>query len=95
MLVIVSVLSLTVLPAGLFQETEWYAFPYRYLLAQTEAMARSAETQIISDTGSYPDIRFNRRGNVSKAMTLEIGKRQRHVIVELGGGRLVFPEEQP
>ena len=60
-----------------------------YLLAQSAAIASSERTQLPQKDG-YPSVSFNARGNVSKAMTFAFSKTGRQIIIELGGGRLVF-----
>lgn len=93
-MLVISIMSLTVLPAGTFQEGQWYTFADRYFHAQAQAMAESRETAFSDESGEVPLIRFNHKGNVSRAMTLTMGKKGRSVIIELGGGRLVYPERR-
>ncbi len=82
-LFVVSLLSLLILPLwpqDFLQDKVW---PEYYLMKQSEAL-RSA-VHVALDDG----IVFNERGNVNQARTLI--KNHKKIIVELGGGTLVFP----
>ena len=62
----------------------YYSFPANYLRKQSEAILESKEHQLIDEY----TISFNKNGNVNKAETLHFT--QGDIVVELGGGRLVF-----
>ena len=85
-----SVLALFTLPPPLPDMDSFHTFPDAYLRAQSEAIRKADYAVCYSEDGSVPDITFNEKGNVNKAMTLHFEKHRTSVIIELGGGRLVF-----
>ena len=85
-----SVLTLLFLPVREMEVSSFYTFPDAYLLAQSEAIRKAEKTMYYSDSPQVPDISFNEKGNVNKAMTLRFPDRAQEIIIELGGGRLVF-----
>ena len=85
-----SVLTLFTLPHPHQEADSFHTFPDAYLKAQSEAIRRADYATCFSEDGSVPDITFNEKGNVNKAMTLHFEKHRTSVIIELGGGRLVF-----
>ena len=89
-LLCISVLSLLYLPAREMEVSSYYTFPDAYLLAQSEAIRKAEKTMYYSDSSEVPDVSFNEKGNVNKAMTLHFENRSKDIIIELGGGRLVF-----
>jgi hypothetical protein len=89
-IVLLGISSMTVLclPSHEFQEEAYCRFGDEYLLKQSEAIVNSARTEYIS--GSHSVIIFNEHGNISRADTAVLGNRKREIVMELGGGRLVF-----
>ena len=85
-----SVLTLFTLPHPHQEADSFHTFPDAYLKAQSEAIRRADYATCFSEDGSVSDITFNEKGNVNKAMTLHFEKHRTSVIIELGGGRLVF-----
>ncbi len=83
-----SVLYVLCVPFHTYSEDEYDTFPQSYLLKQSSAIASSASR--ILDEYDTPVITFNAKGNVQRAMTLHLGRKGRTIVVELGGGRLVF-----
>jgi hypothetical protein len=83
-----SILYILCVPVRLYREDPADLFPAAYLQKQSAAMA-AAVPSVLEEEG-IPEISFNEKGNVAKAMTLHIGRKNTAVIVELGGGRLVF-----
>ena len=89
-LAVVSLFSLLALPGHEFREADYHAFPYGYLLVQSQAIA-SGERKVYDDLiYDLPVCTFNGEGNVPMPKTLQLGERGRTIIIELGGGRLVF-----
>ena len=84
----ISILFVLCIPFHAYEEDAYDTFPQSYLLKQSSAIV-SATTKIL-DEYDTPVITFNARGNVQKAMTLYFDKKNRTIVVELGGGRLVF-----
>ncbi|NLH92566.1 MAG: hypothetical protein GX481_08990 [Atopobium sp.] len=76
-----------------FEENGYHVFPDQYLRLQTEAML-SSEGRVYEDefSSDLPPIQFNGNGNVNQARTLTFGsgRKFREIVIELGGGRLVF-----
>ena len=66
----------------------YHAFADAYLQRQTDAMA-AAETLPVDLPGAE-GIHFNGAGNVNQARTISFPGRDNLIIIELGGGRLVF-----
>lgn len=60
-----------------------------YLLAQSAAIASSERTEL-PHNAQYPAVSFNEKGNVSRAMTFAFSKTGREIVIELGGGRVVY-----
>ncbi|MBR4444303.1 MAG: hypothetical protein IKS37_00210 [Solobacterium sp.] len=87
-LVVLSFLSLLQLRMRPSCDVQRNAFAMRYLYEQSEAM-RSASIREYTEEESGKTVRFNGRGNVSSAGTVWFGDQLR-LIIELGGGRLVF-----
>lgn len=67
-------------------------FPDSYLEVQSEALVKAEGTEYQAEDDAHTMITFNRYGNVSLArtMTYSSGSNVHSVIIELGGGRLVF-----
>ena len=79
---ILGILTMCTLPLVQVHIPEYCTFPDAYLLAQSQAILESRSTE--TENG----ITFNEHGNVNLARTLHFGNRE--IVVELGGGRLVF-----
>ncbi len=79
---ILGMLTLCALPFAGIRIADIHSFPDEYLCVQSRAMLQSRPQQ--TENG----ITFNEHGNVNLARTLHYGAKQ--VIIELGGGRLVF-----
>ncbi len=62
----------------------YYQFPSKYLRVQSEAILEANHKELIDEYA----ISFNENGNVKKAQTLHFP--QGDIVVELGGGRLVY-----
>lgn len=71
-----------------FHDDGYHAFADGYLEKQSEAIVLSKDQKYLSEDGK--EVQFNENGNVQKAETLVYGKSDRKIIIELGGGRLVF-----
>lgn len=87
MCVVVFIISLltVVMHAGVFHlDSAYYGFYDQYLFLQSQAM--TSHTRVNFDT--YP-ITFNEKGNIKQARTISF-ERHRTIILELGGGRLVY-----
>ncbi len=82
---ICSLLTSLSLPLLQMKREEYHRFPEHFLFLQSEAL-RTGEMQSL-DQGQY----FNSRGNINQAGTLFFDTQR--IIVELGFGRLVFPDE--
>lgn len=93
MLAAVAILSMLMMMFSMgasYEEDPIHMFPYDYLLNQSIAMAKAQSTVFEGRNGVMPQITFNEKGNVSKAMTLPLGKNGKDVIIELGPGKIVF-----
>lgn len=89
---VISFLALMVPPIQTLNDRNADLFADRYLLNQSQAMADGERVTFIDEAAGNTAIRFNEKGNVSKAMTLILSDGTAAVI-ELGGGRLIFPQE--
>ena len=88
MIIAIAVCSLLIslsLPLIQMTKEEFHRFPEHFLYLQSEAM-RTGEVQQL-ENGQY----VNSRGNINQAKTLWFDTQR--IIVELGFGRLVFPDE--
>ncbi len=93
MCVVVACLSLLFVmcsPIFYTAESAYYLFPNGYLHAQSQALASALPITYNDPEEPMPVCSFNNKGNVSSAKTLILGARGRAIVVELGGGRLVF-----
>lgn len=68
------------------EQAAYYEFSDEYLCKQSEAIAKSQKMEMSVDFGS--PITWNEDGNVNQARTICFGKKK--IIIELGGGRIVF-----
>ena len=89
---VVSVLALTIPPVRMLEDRSADLFADRYLLNQSQAMAEAKRITFTDETAGSTAISFNGKGNVSRAMTLTLSD-GRNVVIELGGGRLIFRQE--
>lgn len=89
-LISLSLLCAICIPARTFNEDAWYLFPSGYLVAQSNAILLSDNVEYDPEEG--PSVIFNANGNVQQAKTVNLGERDRRIIIELGGGRLVQKE---
>ena len=89
-LVIIGMFTLFAIPAAELNPDSWYSYPDEYLKTQSEAIRMAERRTMISPDGELPDVTFNEKGNVNRAMTLRSLRHGTSVIIELGGGRLVF-----
>ena len=74
-----------------FNENVYYTFPDRYLRLQSESMLTAQfRDESVPEIGY--EMHFNGSGNVNLAKELHFpfGDHVKKIIVELGGGRLVF-----
>lgn len=78
------------LPTVEFRDTDYYKFADSYLLKQSEAMVTGSYMEYETDAAG--SILFNPNGNVQSARTIHFDHRKDSIVVELGGGRLVFKE---
>jgi competence protein ComGC len=90
---VLSVLTTVAIRIPSVTEDGYHVFPDQYLRIQSEAIL-TGETRDYEDEISegLPSIHFNQNGNINQARTIPFGTRGtvRQIIVELGGGRLVF-----
>lgn len=70
---------------------DYYEFADAYLQKQSQAILY-AENRTYDNPAIQESISFNENGNVKHAQTLSfsLGETVRQIIIELGGGRLVF-----
>lgn len=68
------------------EEDSYYTWPYSYILCQSKAIAEAERQELDSSNGI--SVSFNEKGNVSQARTIDIDGHE--IVIELGGGRLVF-----
>ena len=87
-LLVMAALAPLALQPDMSETMQYHAFADEYLLEQTEAMA-AAESRPVDLPGAE-GIHFNGAGNVSQARTITFPGRDSRIIIELGGGRLVF-----
>lgn len=85
-----SLLCAICIPAHEFNEEAWYLFPSGYLVAQSEAIRQASYTEYQPEVGET--VVFNAVGNVNQAKTVDLSEKQRKIIIELGGGRIVQKE---
>lgn len=85
-----SMLCAICIPAREFTEEAWYLFPSGYLVEQSNAIKTASNTEYHPDAG--PSVVFNATGNVKQAQTVDLSEKDRKIIIELGGGRLVQKE---
>ena len=90
---VLGVLTLAAVMIPSYSENRFYVFPDQYLRIQSESLL-TGESRIYDDdfNENLPEIRFNGNGNVNQARTILFEHKGsfREIIVELGGGRLVF-----
>lgn len=84
----ITVLACIFRPIRGFNKDSFHTFGDTYLEAQSEAIAASEDRDFISEDGRR--VHFNADGNVQKAETLQFGKKGKKIVIELGGGRLVY-----
>ena len=84
----ISLLAVIVQPAHEFSEEVYLTFGDSYLKTQSEAIVSAWDRQYISADGKV--VLFNENGNVRRAETLSFGRQKKKIIIELGGGRLVY-----
>lgn len=89
-LLLLSMLSAFFLPIVEWNNTDYYKFADDYLLKQSQAMCEGTYGEFHSDNGE--SVVFNDKGNVLSARTISFSGRKEQIVVELGGGRLVFKE---
>jgi hypothetical protein len=82
-ILIISVMTILYLPCIHVQNIDGYLFGDTYLEAQSRAIKMRRSLELPEEP-----IIFNDKGNVNRAMTLQKGNRE--IVVELGGGRLVY-----
>lgn len=82
---ICTLLTCLTLPLVRMSREAFHRFPEHYLYLQSEAL-RTGQMQTIEE-GSC----FNGRGNINQAKTVFFDAER--IIMELGFGRLVFPDE--
>ena len=87
-LVILSLLSLLWIMVKPMPSVSRSAFAARYLYEQSEAMVRAHRNEY-TDEDSGEIIHFNEKGNTDSPRTIRFSEDVR-LIIELGGGRLVF-----
>lgn len=86
-ILLLSIFTALWLPVCELSDTDYYTFPDNYLFYQSEAIKEHKRTDF--ETGSHHGA-FNRKGDVYLAETLSFLHGRKRIIVELGGGRLVF-----
>ena len=69
-------------------DNAYYEFPRKYLLRQSQALAAAEDRYL--DFDGLPSVRFHANGNIDRPAALQVGSRGRVIVMELGGGRLVF-----
>lgn len=87
MLIVISIISMIIIVTFTNKiniDKDYYAFASHYLFMQSEAL-RKNEKIFFNDK----NISFNANGNVNKAQTIHF-ENNKDIVVELGGGRLVF-----
>ncbi len=82
-----STLAMIVTPVHLFEDDGRHTFASQYLLKQSEAIASCQAREFTGPDGTY--VHFNEKGNISRAGTV-IFANGKKIVMELGGGRLVF-----
>ena len=87
LLVMVSLAPLALQP-DMSETMQYHAFTDEYLLRQTKAMAVAEILPV--DLPGTEGIHFNGAGTVNQARTVTFPGRKSLIIIELGGGRLVF-----
>ncbi len=91
---VISLLSTIFTKSAAVPDTEFKVFPYRYLYLQSKAIAEAQSVVYEDPNGSVnEEIVFNSKGNINSARTIQFVHNGiiKTVIIELGGGRLVFP----
>ena len=91
---ILMLFSLLILPLLPQIQLERYQFSYEYLMHQSQCMAErtSHELETAFDARHPYWIHFNNKGHVNMAQTVTFTGHNRfhEVVIQLGGGRLVF-----
>lgn len=90
LMVLMSLLMVVMTSSIRFEVSPVHQFPSDYLFVQSQAMAAAESYSLSSRVSSLPNITFNAKGNVSKAMTLRLDEKREDIIIELGPGKLVF-----
>lgn len=84
----IGMLGALCIPVHEFSESDYYGFADGYWYTQSNAILNREHESYTTEDGE--EIHFNEKGNVSQAQTITKGKRNRRIVIELGGGRLVF-----
>lgn len=84
----IGMLGALCIPVHEFSESDYYGFADGYWQKQSEAIAHGESR--CYETGGGDQIWFNEKGNVNQAKTITKGQKNRRIVIELGGGRLVF-----
>ena len=84
-LIVISLMTLIYLPYVEIANMDYFTFGDSYLNKQSEAIAGRKRAELDQDEAS---ISFNAKGNVDQARTIIFNDRS--IVVELGGGKLVY-----
>lgn len=84
----ITVLTCMIQPVREFQKDGFDSFGDSYLQVQSEAILKARDREFVSEDGKA--VVFNEKGNVQKAETLPFDRKRKKIIIELGGGRLVY-----
>lgn len=84
----ITVLTCVIQPFREFQKDAYDTFGDGYLQTQSEAILTARDKEFVSDDGKA--VMFNEKGNVQKAETVDFDQKRKKIIIELGGGRLVY-----
>lgn len=80
-----ALMTIIYLPSTSLKNADSCTFGDSYLQKQSTAIAKRERGEYNDEDAS---VSFNEKGNVSQAQTITKGSRQ--IVIELGGGRLVY-----
>lgn len=84
----IGMLGALCIPVHEFSKSDYYGFADGYWHKQSDAIVHSESESYETKNGE--EIYFNEKGNVNQAKTITKGHKKRQIVIELGGGRLVF-----
>lgn len=87
-ILILSLFMAFCLPVHELNLDDYYSFADSHILVQSEALACACEMSYESENAGV--VTFNENGKADPVQTVFFPHRNKEIVIELGGGRLVF-----